>query len=587
MSIGLPSDAAAGRNSASRAAHVAGQLGDLDPGGLAGVGAQDPGPAGVGDDRDPVAARHRLRGQQRGDVEQLVQRVGADHAGLLEQRVDGHVGGRQQRAGVRRGRAGAGGRAAALDRQDRLGAREPGGRCARTCAGCRTTRGRAARRSVSGSCSQYWRKSLPDRSALLPTETNDDSPTPRRLAASMIAIPRPPLCDMKPTRPGTAAGGAKVALSRTSGAVLSTPRQLGPTSRIPASRQTSSSSRWRAAPSAPVSANPAEITSSAAHAGGRALARDVDHLLGGHGHHRQLDRAGNVAHRAVGRAATGPRRPVSLTAYTAPLNSAASRLCRISPPIVPRRRDAPITATERGSRKLAHGGHRRRSARAPRTARPPPPTATSAARPRSHPGVERSSTGKPLSRKTSIIRWLCGSTSRDERRDPVLLGDLGEMGEQDRRDPAPLPRVGDQERDLGALVVDPHVGRVGDDRARVAGLGDQPEPIRVVDVDRPRGRPVEVRRAEEAKPDRLRRDGTRGTRASPARRRPGRGARARSSRRAGRRRPHAQMDISPWRESRSSLSWSRPSTVRVDGGDVERGEDAPRIAAGAIDYNQV
>ena len=85
--------------------HVGGQLGHLHPGGLAGVGAQDPGTAGVGDDRDPVAARHRLGGEQRGDVEQLVQRVGADHARLLEQRVDGHVGGGQQRAGVRGGRA--------------------------------------------------------------------------------------------------------------------------------------------------------------------------------------------------------------------------------------------------------------------------------------------------------------------------------------------------------------------------------------------------------------------------------------------------------------------------------------------------
>src|SRR5262249_46355714 len=82
-------------------------------------------------------------------------------------------------------------------------------------------------------------------------ETNDDSPTPRRLAASMIAIPRPPLCDMNPTPPGTAVGGANVAFSRTRGEVLSTPRELGPTIRIPAARHTSSSSCWRAAPPAP------------------------------------------------------------------------------------------------------------------------------------------------------------------------------------------------------------------------------------------------------------------------------------------------------------------------------------------------
>ena len=64
--------------------------------------------------------------------------------GLLEQRVDGHVGGRQQRAGVRGGGARARGRAAALDRQHRLCGRHPRARCARTCGGCRTTPGRAA-----------------------------------------------------------------------------------------------------------------------------------------------------------------------------------------------------------------------------------------------------------------------------------------------------------------------------------------------------------------------------------------------------------------------------------------------------------
>ena len=43
--------------------------------------------------------------EQCGDVEQLRQRVGADHAGLAKQRVDGDVRGGQQRAGVRRGGA--------------------------------------------------------------------------------------------------------------------------------------------------------------------------------------------------------------------------------------------------------------------------------------------------------------------------------------------------------------------------------------------------------------------------------------------------------------------------------------------------
>ena len=192
---------------------------------------------------------------------------------------------------------------------------------------------------------------MPERSALLPTDTNDERPTPRRPAASMIAIPRPPLCERNPTRPGIAGCGANVALSRTSGCVLSTPRQLGPISLIPELRQISTSSRWRCAPSTPASAKPAEMTRS--------------------------ERTPALAHSratsttfAAGTTTT-PRSTVpgtsrivwcagsdwttsawALTAYTAPSNSFESRFRRISPPTVPRRREAPITATECGTRKL-------------------------------------------------------------------------------------------------------------------------------------------------------------------------------------------------------------------------------------------
>src|SRR6202011_1566020 len=76
----------------------------------------------------------------------------------------------------------------------------------------------------------------------------------------MTASPRAPLCDMKPTRPRGGVAGPKVAFIETSGAMLITPMQLGPTSRIPASRHTASSSAWRLEPSPPDSANPEEIT---------------------------------------------------------------------------------------------------------------------------------------------------------------------------------------------------------------------------------------------------------------------------------------------------------------------------------------
>jgi hypothetical protein len=56
------------------------------------------------------------------------------------------------------------------------------------------------------------------------------------------------------------------------------------------------------------------------------------------------------------------------------------------------------------------------------------------------------------------------------------------------------------------LAIDPHVTGVSDDPARSAGLGNQREAIGIVDVDRKRGRPLEIGKAEEPKADRLARD---------------------------------------------------------------------------------
>ncbi len=96
----------------------------LQPRGLAGVGAQDPETTGVRDHGDAVPARGRLAREERGDVEQLGERLGPDHARLAEQRVDRGVGaGQRGRVGARRATTGA--RAAALHREHRLLAGEP------------------------------------------------------------------------------------------------------------------------------------------------------------------------------------------------------------------------------------------------------------------------------------------------------------------------------------------------------------------------------------------------------------------------------------------------------------------------------
>ena len=113
---------------------------------------------------------------------------------------------------------------------------------------------------VAGSSSQYSIRSLPETSALLPIETNWVRPIPRSAATFKIATPSAPDWLTKPIEPARAGVGAKVALRRTSGAVLITPMQLGPIIRTPARRTVSRSVLSSAAPSGPVSAKPAVIT---------------------------------------------------------------------------------------------------------------------------------------------------------------------------------------------------------------------------------------------------------------------------------------------------------------------------------------
>ena len=128
------------------------ERGDLERRRLARVGAEDAEAAGVGDDRDPAARRHRLVREQPDGVEQLLDGVGTDDAGLAEQGVDRDLL-RRQRRGVRRGRAGAGACCARPSPPRSACARSRAGRCARTCAGCRTTRRRARSPSLVGSSS--------------------------------------------------------------------------------------------------------------------------------------------------------------------------------------------------------------------------------------------------------------------------------------------------------------------------------------------------------------------------------------------------------------------------------------------------
>ena len=70
-------------------------------------------------------------------------------------------------------------------------------------------------------------------SILLPMDANCEKPTLRRCIAVQIAMPSAPLWDTKPTGPESGTPGANVAFSDTRGSALNTPRQFGPTTRIP------------------------------------------------------------------------------------------------------------------------------------------------------------------------------------------------------------------------------------------------------------------------------------------------------------------------------------------------------------------
>ncbi len=82
-----------------------------------------PGPPALPEDRDPPPRRQRLVREHLRGVEQLFQRVDADHSRLTEERVDGDVGGRE-RGRVRRRGAATGLCTPALHGDDRLLARD-------------------------------------------------------------------------------------------------------------------------------------------------------------------------------------------------------------------------------------------------------------------------------------------------------------------------------------------------------------------------------------------------------------------------------------------------------------------------------
>ena len=152
---------------------------------------------------------------------------------------------------------------------------------------------------MAGSVCQYCSMSLPDRSARLPAETKVDSPRPRLRAAARIAMPSAPDCAKNPIRPRPGRSGARVALSRTSAAVLATPSALGPITRMPCARAAVTRRRSASTPSGPVSANPALTTTSVVTPLAKQEPEDVVDAGRGHRDHREIDLVRDVGDRGV------------------------------------------------------------------------------------------------------------------------------------------------------------------------------------------------------------------------------------------------------------------------------------------------
>jgi len=92
-------------------------------------------------------------------------------------------------------------------------------------------------------------------SSIEPSETIALKPTSSSAAQSRIAVRSAPDWDTKPTRPGLAIPAANVAFIPSTGFI--TPRQFGPTTRIPWRRAAARTSRSSSTPAAPTSLNPA------------------------------------------------------------------------------------------------------------------------------------------------------------------------------------------------------------------------------------------------------------------------------------------------------------------------------------------
>ena len=222
--------------------------------------------------------------QDVGRVEHLRQVVDADDARLRQQRVNRRIGRPVVRLGPRLElrrlvpvRASSGNGRAPGSREPRRSAcaGTPDGRCGRTCADCRRTRGRAAR--LGGLVVLPVAQQVVAADIGLVADGDERRDAEPDLAARGRRSPRRscPTATRWRAGPGGRRCRQNVACIATAGSVLITPRQFGPISRIPWLRANRHQISFGCAPSPPTSAKPDEMTTSPCTRLRRALLDDL------------------------------------------------------------------------------------------------------------------------------------------------------------------------------------------------------------------------------------------------------------------------------------------------------------------------
>jgi len=198
---------------------------------------------------------------------------------------------------------------------------------------------------VSGSSARNSRTSDSETSALFPMLTTLEYPMLSPIDRSRMAVQSAPDCERKPMFPFAGVPLEKEAFRRAW--VSITPRQFGPTTRIPVARAMEVSSRSRVTPAPPTSLNPAEM----------AMAAFIPLAA----------RAGNAFRMSFGATTNTPRStgpgiastegyngrpssspPPGFTPYSGPGNPVRTRFAKTPYPTFSGFRDAPTTATDFG-----------------------------------------------------------------------------------------------------------------------------------------------------------------------------------------------------------------------------------------------